>query len=275
MDIRIAHSPDSDDAFMFYALAKAKLPTGKYRFTHTLQDIETLNRKALNGEYEITAISIHAYVYVADKYILLSSGASMGDCYGPMIVAREPWSQEDLKGKKIAIPGTMTSAYLTMKLFQPDFKAEVIPFDRIMSAVQNGTVDAGLLIHEGQLTYASHKLHKIVDLGEWWNETTGLPLPLGGNVIRRDLSKEDIGELSRLLRESIQYALDHRDEALKHAMQFARDLDVETANRFVGMYVNDRTVDYGEEGRRAVQLLLDRAFEAKLIPERIAAEFAD
>lgn len=275
MDIRIAHSPDSDDAFMFYALAKDKLPTGKYRFSHTLQDIETLNRKALNGEYEITAISIHAYVYVADKYILLPSGASMGDRYGPMIVAREPWSQEDLKGKKIAIPGTMTSAYLTMKLFQPDFEAEVIPFDQIMNAVQNGTVDAGLLIHEGQLTYASHKLNKIVDLGEWWNQTTGLPLPLGGNVIRRDLSQEDIGELSRLLRESIQYALDHRGEALEHAMQYARDLDVDTANRFVGMYVNERTVDYGEEGRRAVQLLLDRAFEAKLIPARIMAEFAE
>jgi 1,4-dihydroxy-6-naphthoate synthase len=274
MDIRIAHSPDSDDAFMFYALAKDKLPTGKFRFTHTLQDIETLNRKALKGEYEITAISIHAYVYVADKYILLPSGASMGDRYGPMIVAREPWSQEDLKGKKIAIPGTMTSAYLTMKLFQPDFEAEVIPFDRIMDAVQNGMVDAGLLIHEGQLTYASHKLNKIVDLGEWWNETTGLPLPLGGNVIRRDLSREDISDLSRLLRESIQYALDHREEALEHAMQFARDLDVDTANRFVGMYVNERTVDYGKEGRRAVQLLLDRAFEAKLIPARIVAEFA-
>ncbi len=275
MDIRIAHSPDSDDAFMFYALAKDKLQTGKFRFTHTLQDIETLNRKALNGEYEITAISIHAYVYVADKYILLPSGASMGDRYGPMIVAREPWSQEELKGKKIAIPGTMTSAYLAMKLFQPDFEEEVIPFDRIMDAVQNGRVDAGLLIHEGQLTYASYKLHKIVDLGEWWNQTTGLPLPLGGNVIRRDLSKEDRGELSRILRESIQYALDHREEALEHAMQYARDLDVDTANRFVGMYVNERTVDYGEEGRRAVQLFLDRAFEAKLIPARITAEFAE
>jgi len=275
MDIRIAHSPDSDDAFMFYALAKEKLQTGKFRFSHTLQDIETLNRKALNGEYEITAISIHAYVYVEDKYILLPSGASMGDRYGPMIVAREPLSQEDLRGKKIAIPGTMTTAYLTMKLFQPDFEAVVIPFDQIMDAVQNGTVDAGLLIHEGQLTYASHKLHKIVDLGEWWNQITGLPLPLGGNVIRRDLNKDDIRELSRLLRESIQYALLHREEALEHAMQFAGELDVDTANQFVGMYVNDRTVDYGEEGRRAVQLLLDRAFEAKLIPSQVIAEFAE
>lgn len=275
MDIRIAHSPDSDDAFMFYALAKDKLQTGKYRFSHTLQDIETLNRKALNGEYEITAISIHAYVYVADKYILLPSGASMGDRYGPMIVAREPWSQEELRGKKIAIPGTMTTAYLTMKLFQPDFKEYVIPFDQIMNAVQNGTVDAGLIIHEGQLTYVSHKLHKIIDLGEWWDQITGLPLPLGGNVIRRDLSREDARELSRLLRESIQYALLHREEALKYAMEFARDLDVETANRFVGMYVNERTLDYGEEGRRAVQLLLDRAFEAKLIPSKVTAEFAE
>jgi len=275
MDIRIAHSPDSDDAFMFYALAKNKLQTGKYRFSHTLQDIETLNRKALNGEYEITAISIHAYVYVADKYILLPSGASMGDRYGPMIVAREPWSQEELRGKKIAIPGTMTTAYLTMKLFQPDFTEHVIPFDQIMNAVENGTVDAGLIIHEGQLTYASHKLHKIVDLGEWWNQITGLPLPLGGNVIRRDLSSEDARELSRLLRESIQYALLHREEALKYAMEFARDLDVETANRFVGMYVNERTLDYGEEGRRAVQLLLDRAFDAKLIPTKVTAEFAE
>ena len=275
MDIRIAHSPDSDDAFMFYALAKNKLQTGKYRFSHTLQDIETLNRKALNGEYEITAISIHAYVYVADKYILLPSGASMGDRYGPMIVAREPWSQEELRGKKIAIPGTMTTAYLTMKLFQPDFTEHVIPFDQIFEAVRTGAAEVGLIIHEGQLTYASHKLHKIVDLGEWWNQITGLPLPLGGNVIRRDLNSEDARELSRLLRESIQYALLHREEALKYAMEFARDLDVETANRFVGMYVNERTLDYGEEGRRAVQLLLDRAFEAKLIPSKVTAEFAE
>jgi 1,4-dihydroxy-6-naphthoate synthase len=275
MDIRIAHSPDSDDAFMFYALARNKLETGKYKFTHTLQDIETLNRKALNGEYEITAISIHAYVYVADKYILLPSGASMGDRYGPMVVAREPLNKEALKGKKIAIPGTMTSAYLTMKLYQPDFEPVVIPFDQIMNEVQSGSVDAGLLIHEGQLTYRTLQLHKIVDLGEWWNDMTGLPLPLGGNVIRRDIGSEDIGELSRLLRESIQYALLHRDEALDYAMQFARDLDVDTANRFVGMYVNERTVDYGEEGRRAVQLLLDRAFEAGLIPNQIRAEFAD
>jgi 1,4-dihydroxy-6-naphthoate synthase len=275
MKIRIAHSPDSDDAFMFYALAKDKMPTGKFEFTHTLQDIETLNRKALNGEYEVTAISFHAYVYIADRYILLPSGASMGDRYGPMVVARELWSQDELRGKKIAIPGTMTTAYLTMKLFQPDFEAIPVPFDKIMNAVQNGSVDAGLLIHEGQLTYADHKLHRIVDLGEWWHQITGLPLPLGGNVIRRDLGKENIREVSRLLKESIQYALSHRKEALEYAMQFARDLDVETADRFVGMYVNERTLDYGEEGRRAVQLLLDRAHEAKVTPTRILAEFAE
>jgi 1,4-dihydroxy-6-naphthoate synthase len=198
MDIRIAHSPDSDDAFMFYALAKDKFPTGKFHFSHTLQDIETLNRKALNGEYEITAVSFHAYAFIADKYVLLPSGASMGDRYGPMVVAREPWTADELKGKKIAIPGTMTTAYLILKLFQPVFEAVVIPFDQIMSAVENKTVDAGLLIHEGQLTYESHGLHKIVDLGEWWHQITKLPLPLGGNVVRRDLGKEDIREISRL-----------------------------------------------------------------------------
>jgi len=261
---------------MFYALAKEQLETGKFRFSHTLQDIETLNRKALDGVYEITAVSFHAYIYIADRYILLPSGASMGDRYGPMIVAREAASPNELAGKKIAVPGTMTTAYLLLKLFQPYFEEVVIPFDKIMDAVKQGSVDAGLLIHEGQLTYASHQLHKIIDFGEWWDsETGGLPLPLGGNVIRRDLGKEDIAEISRLLKESIQYGLDHRKEALDYAMQFARDLDVETADRFVGMYVNERTVDYGEEGRRAVQLLFDRAYAEKLIPRAIQAEFAD
>ncbi len=275
MEIRIAHSPDSDDAFMFYALAKEKIPSGKFQFSHTLQDIETLNRKALNGVYEITAISFHAYAYIADKYVLLPSGASMGDRYGPMIVAREPWGQDQLKGKKIAIPGTMTTAYLALKLFQPDFESIVIPFDQIMAAVEEKKVDAGLLIHEGQLTYAEHHLHKIVDLGEWWYDKTRLPLPLGGNVIRRDIGKEDIREISRLLRESIQYALDHRQEALAYAMQFARDLDTKTADRFVGMYVNERTLTYGDEGRLAVQTLFDHAFQANLFPSRIVAEFTD
>ena len=275
MEIRIAHSPDSDDAFMFYALAKGKLDTGKFHFSHTLQDIETLNRKALIGEYEITAISFHAYVYIADKYILLPSGASMGDRYGPMVVARSPWSKDELRGKKIAVPGTMTTAYLALKLFQPEFEAVVIPFDQIMSAVETGSVDAGLLIHEGQLTYASRQLHRIVDLGEWWDQVTRLPLPLGGNVVRRDIGMEDIKEISRLLKASIQYALDHREEALAYAMQFARDLDTKTADRFVGMYVNQRTLDYGAEGRQAVQLLFDRAHDAKLIPTRIIAEFVE
>jgi 1,4-dihydroxy-6-naphthoate synthase len=275
MEIRIAHSPDSDDAFMFYALAKDKLPTGKFHFSHTLQDIETLNRKALKGEYEITAISFHAYAYIADKYMLLPSGASMGDSYGPMIVAREQWNFEELRGKKIAIPGKMTSAYLTLKLLQPDFVPVEIPFDQIMKAVEEKTVDAGLLIHEGQLTYESRKLHKIIDLGEWWHQETNLPLPLGGNVVRRDLGMEDIREISRLLRESIKYALDHREEALNHAMQFARELDVKTADRFVGMYVNERTLDYGDEGRKAVQTFFDRAFDAKLIPSAIHAEFVE
>jgi 1,4-dihydroxy-6-naphthoate synthase len=275
MEIRIAHSPDSDDAFMFYALAEDKLPTGKFRFSHTLQDIETLNRKALKGEYEITAISFHAYAYIADKYILLPSGASMGDRYGPMVVAREAWRQEELKGKRIAIPGTMTTAYLTLKLFQSEFEPVVIPFDKIIEAVQRREVDAGLLIHEGQLTYAGYGLHKIVDLGEWWNRITGLPLPLGANVVRRDLGREDIREISRLLKQSIQYALDHREEALKYALQYARDLDSKTADRFVAMYVNERTLDYGAEGRHAVQLLLDRAFEAKMTPGRLLAEFAE
>jgi 1,4-dihydroxy-6-naphthoate synthase len=276
MEIRIAHSPDSDDAFMFYALAKEKLHTGKYVFSHTLQDIETLNRKALKKEFEITAVSFHAYAYIADNYILLPSGASMGDRYGPMVVAREPMKPEDLRGRKIGVPGTMTTAYLILQLFQPDFEAVVIPFDRIMDEVKKGSVDAGLLIHEGQLTYASEQLHKIVDFGEWWDrQTDGLPLPLGGNVIRRDLGKENISEISRLLKESIQYALDHREAALDYAMQFARDLDTATADRFVGMYVNERTLDYGADGRRAVQLLFDRAFEAGLIPHVTKAEFAD
>ena len=275
MDIRIAHSPDSDDAFMFYALATNKLPTGTFRFSHTLQDIETLNHKALQGEYEITAVSFHAYVHITDNYLLLPSGASIGDRYGPIVISRESWKPDEVRGKKIAVPGIMTTAYLGLKLFQPDFEAVVIPFDQIMSAVQNKIVDAGLIIHEGQLTYANCQLHKIVDLGEWWHQLTGLPLPLGGNVIKKDLGKENIRDISRLLKESIQYALDHREEALEYAMQFARDLDVETADRFVGMYVNERTLDYGEDGRRAVQLLFDRAYEAKLIPSPITAEFAE
>jgi 1,4-dihydroxy-6-naphthoate synthase len=260
---------------MFYALAKDKIPTGKFKFSHTLQDIETLNRKALQGEYEITAVSFHAYAYIAEKYMLLTSGASMGDKYGPIVVAKERWSADELPGKKIAIPGTMTSAYLALKIYQPDFEAVVIPFDRIMDAVLDGSVDAGLLIHEGQLTYHQHQLHKVVDLGEWWNSLTGLPLPLGGNVIRRDLGQENIREISRMLRESIQFALTNREDALNYAMQYARDLDVKTADRFIGMYVNERTLNYGPEERSAVQLFFDKAYQAKLIPSPIQAEFAE
>ena len=271
MEIRLAHSPDSDDAFMFYALAANKLDTGPFRFTHLLEDIESLNQKALGGEYEVTAISIHAYAYAADRYALLSSGASMGDRYGPMVVCREPL--DAVRGKKIAVPGEMTTAYLALRLFEPDFSAVVVPFDRIMAAVQRGEVDGGLLIHEGQLTYAREGLHKAVDLGVWWHDATGLPLPLGGNAIRRDLGAERIGEISRLLRESIQYGLDHRSEALEDALGFARDLAPEEADRFVGMYVNARTLDYGEDGRRAVRLLLERAYERGLVPRRVEVEF--
>ncbi len=275
LEIRVAHSPDSDDAFMFYALAEEKLPTGAYHFTHALEDIESLNRRAMRGEYEVTAVSIHAYAYIADKYLLLPSGASMGEGYGPIVVAQTPFPAGNLCGKKIAVPGTMTSAYLALRLFVPDFAAVTIPFDQIMAVVRRGEVDAGLLIHEGQLTYAQEGLYKIADLGEWWNQATGLPLPLGGNAIRRDLGKEHIGEISRLLRESIRYALRHREDALKHALLYARDLDREQADRFVGMYVNDRTLDYGHEGRRAVQLFLDRAFTAGIVPNHVAAEFAE
>ncbi len=273
--VRVAHSPDSDDAFMFYALATNKLDTGPYRFVHALEDIESLNQKALRGEYEVTAVSIHAYAYIADKYALLPSGASMGERYGPMVVARHPWAPSELPGKFIAVPGTMTTAFLALKLFQPDFRYTVIPFDRIMDAAKRGEVDGGLLIHEGQLTYSREGLHKIIDLGLWWHEKTGLPLPLGGNVIRRDLGAENIRAISRLLRESIQYALDHRADALRHALQFARDLEPDQADRFVGMYVNERTLDYAEEGRRAVQLLLQEAYDKKLIPRPVEPEFVD
>jgi 1,4-dihydroxy-6-naphthoate synthase len=275
MEIRVAHSPDSDDAFMFYALASDKLDTGEYRFTHRLEDIETLNQKALRGEYEVTAVSIHAYAYIADRYILLPSGASMGERYGPMVVARDSMRPEDLRGKRIAVPGLMTSAYLALRLFQPDLEHVVIPFDRIMEVVRRGEADAGLLIHEGQLTYAAEGFHKIIDLGIWWNETTGLPLPLGGNAIRRDLGADRIREISRLLRASIEYALEHRESALEHAMQYARELDRRQADRFVGMYVNERTLDYGVEGRRAVDLFLRKAHEKGIIPHAVRVEFAE
>jgi 1,4-dihydroxy-6-naphthoate synthase len=271
MQIVVAHSPDSDDAFMFYALAAGKLDTGPYRFVHKLEDIESLNRRAMRGEYEVTAISIHAYAYISDKYALLSSGASMGDGYGPMIVARQQFNS--LEGKKVAIPGKMTTAYLALQLYGTGFDPVVVPFDRIMETVQRGDVDAGLLIHEGQLTYSEQQLVKIVDLGEWWKERTGLPLPLGGNAIRRDLGSEHMIAISRLLRESIRYGLEHRQEALTHAMQYARELNKTQADTFVGMYVNQNTLEYGPEGRAAVELLLREAYEAKVIPGPVSLEF--
>lgn len=277
MTITVAHSPDSDDAFMHYALARHKIDTGGLEFEHVLQDIQTLNLRAAEGLYEVTAISIHAYAYVADKYALLPHGASMGESYGPMIVAREAFSIDDIKKQTVAVPGLMTSAYLALKLFAPDIQTVVIPFDEILPAVERGDVAAGLLIHEGQLTYGDAGLHNIVDLGVWWaDETGGLPLPLGGNAIRRDLGPELLGRVSHLLRESIRYALEHRKEALEYALEYARDMETRPhlADEFVGMYVNQRTLDYGDDGRRAVQLFLDRGFEAGLIPRRIQAEFA-
>lgn len=274
MEIRVAHSPDSDDAFMFYGLASGRIETADLHFTHVLEDIESLNRKALRGEYEVTAVSIHAYAYISESYALLSSGASMGDRYGPLLVARDDLPPAQLAGKRIAVPGAMTSAFLVARLFQPDFEPIVVPFDRIMEEVSSGRVDGGILIHEGQLTYGREGLRKIVDLGVWWNDKTGLPLPLGGNAIRRDLGPARIRQISGLIHQSIQYGLDHRQEALTHAMRYARDLDGNDADRFVGMYVNHRTLDYGEDGRRAVQLLLDMAADRHLIPHKVCVEFA-
>ena len=274
--IRVAHSPDSDDAFMFYALATDQIDTGDIKFVHELQDIETLNRRALNGELEVTAVSIHAYAYLADKYALLPHGASMGEGYGPRLVAREPLTRDQLAGKTIAVPGTMTSAYLALKLYFPDAKTVTVPFDEIMDHVVAGKSDVGLLIHEGQLTYQDAGLHLVQDLGAWWaGETGGLPLPLGGNVIRKDLGAELMRRASHLLRESIAYGLGHRSAALAHAQSYGRGLDDAQTDEFVGMYVNQRTLDYGPDGRKAVQLFLDRGYEAGLIPQRVQVEFAD
>ncbi len=271
--IHVAHSPDSDDAFMFYALAEGKIDTEGLSYVHELQDIESLNQRALRGELEVTAVSIHAYAYLADRYALLPHGSSMGDGYGPRLVAREPVSRDALRGRRIAIPGPMTTAYLALRLYLPDFEAVPVPFDRIEDAVVEGKVDAGLLIHEGQLTYADRGLHMLVDLGEWWFGETGLPLPLGGNVIRKDLGDDLMLKISRHLRASIAYALEHRAAALDHAMQFARGLDRTKADTFVGMYVNDWTLDYGEKGRRAVGVLLSRGVAAGIIPHPVEVEF--
>ena len=266
--IRVAHSPDSDDAFMFYAINQNKIDTKNYEFIDILSDIETLNREALKGTYEVSAISIHAFPYVADKYALLSSGASMGDNYGPMLVAKEDISPEELKDKKIAVPGTLTSAFLALSLYlgTNKFNYEVINFDDIIPAVKDGKVDVGLIIHEGQLTYKDEGLKCIVDLGKWWYEKTdGLPLPLGGNVIRKDLGEKTMREVSEILRESIKYSLEHREEAIDYALKYARGMDKDKADKFVGMYVNELTVDYGERGKRAVELFLKEAYEKGFI----------
>lgn len=274
--ITVGHSPDPDDAFMFYALAHDKIETDGLKFTHELQDIETLNRRAMRGELEVSAVSIHAYSYLLDKYALLPSGCSMGDQYGPMVVAREPMTIDRLKSATIAVPGTMTTAFLTLRLLLGDgFVYEVMPFDEILQAVADGKYDAGLIIHEGQLTFQNQGLQLIVDLGVWWQEKTGLPLPLGGNVVRRDLGPNLIRQISRLLKESIRYSLDHRQQALDYALNYARDMDRDLADKFVGMYVNEWTIDYGERGRAAVKRLLDEAHAAGVIPNPVNVEFVE
>jgi 1,4-dihydroxy-6-naphthoate synthase len=271
--ITCAHSPDSDDAFMFYALATQKVRSNLLGFRHILSDIETLNRKALQGEYELTAISYHAYPYVADKYVLMASGSSVGDGYGPLVVAAHAMAGGELKGKRIAVPGKMTTAYLALRLFEPDFTPVVVPFDKILDAVRDRTVSAGLVIHEGQLTYAAGGLHLVEDLGAWFQRAHGLPLPLGANALRRDLPAALQAECCRMLRESIQYALNNHAEALEYALQFAGDMDRALAEKFVGMYVNHHTVDCGELIPQAAQKLLDLGFEAGLIAQRTRVEF--
>src|SRR4051794_222529 len=272
-EIVSAHSPDSDDAFMFYGLATKKVHSSKVTFRHVLSDIETLNRKAMEGEYDLSAISYHAYPYVADKYVLMASGSSIGDGYGPMIIATRPMEPEELKGKRIAVPGTLTTAYLAAKLFQPDFEAVVTPFDRITDAVKERSVDAGLIIHEAQLTFDREGFHRIVDLGRWFKTAYGLPLPLGANALLRSLDPDIQSECCRMMRESIQYALDNHDEALAYAMQFARDMEQRLAEKFVGMYVNHFTVDAGDIVPQAAQKLLDLGYEAGLVTKRVELEF--
>jgi 1,4-dihydroxy-6-naphthoate synthase len=273
VEIVSAHSPDSDDAFMFYGLATKKVRSPKVVFKHVLEDIETLNRKAMEGTYELTAISYHAYPYVSDKYVLMASGSSIGDGYGPMIISTRPMEPEELKGKRIAIPGMMTTAYLAAKLFEPDFEPVVTRFDKITDAVRERSVDCGLIIHEAQMTYDREGFHRIADLGRWFKTTYGLPLPLGGNVLLRSLDSDIQSECCRLMRESIQYALDNHDEALQYALQFARDMESRLAEKFVGMYVNHYTLDAGEVIPNAVQKLLDLGHEAGLIPKRVQVQF--
>ena len=279
--IRVGHSPDPDDAFMFHALANDKIPTGDLRFVHELQDIETLNRRAMRGELEVSAVSIHAYSFLLDKYSLLPTGCSMGDRYGPMVVARRSMKVEELPSITIAVPGTLTTAFLTLKLLfesigkKDALRYEVVPFDEIIPVVAAGKFDAGLIIHEGQLTFQNRGLHLAVDLGVWWQERTGLPLPLGGNVVRKDLGADAMREVARLIKKSIRYSLDHRQEALQYALKYARDMDVTLADKFVGMYVNDWTLDYGDRGRAAVRKLLDEGHRAGVIPKPVAIEFVE
>jgi 1,4-dihydroxy-6-naphthoate synthase len=272
-EIKVAHSPDSDDAFMFYGMATNKVRVPGVKFTHTLCDIETLNRKALEGYYDITAVSFHAYPYIQDKYAIMPSGGSVGEGYGPMIVASRNIPVEEIAKVKIAVPGTMTTAYLALKLFAPDVATEVVPFDDIIPKLREGKYEAGLIIHEGQLTFNKSGLHRIVDMGKWWRDLTSMPLPLGGNAIKRDLGAALTTACCNALRSSIQYALDHREEALQYAMQFARDLDVQQADKFVGMYVNERTLDYGKDGREAIVKLLEMGYERGIIPQKPNVEF--
>jgi 1,4-dihydroxy-6-naphthoate synthase len=273
--VTVAHSPDSDDAFMFYGLATGKLATEGIKFEHTLKDIQSLNEDAKKGVYDVTAISFHAYAYVADKYALLPHGASIGDNYGPIVVTREPRDASEIGSMKIAVPGELTSAYLALRIYNNDFQHVVVPFDEIIDAVQKGEVDAGLLIHEGQLYYKQIGLDKVLDLGEWWFEKTGLPLPMGGNVIRRDLGKDLMREVSKHLLASIVYSMENREDALSYAMQFARDMQPELADRFVAMWVNDLTLDYGERGRKAVKKLLDEGYKAGIIKKKVKVEFVE
>ena len=274
MKLRLGHSPDPDDAFMFYGLATGKMDGGPYEFEHILQDIQTLNTRAMKGELEITAISLHAYPYVKDKYALMGCGCSMGDNYGPMIVSKKPFTPEELKTKRIAIPGTLTTAFLAMQLLLGKGVHTVVkPFDEILQYVEAGHADAGLIIHEGQLTYRNNGLVCCVDLGKWWREKTGLPPPLGGNVIRRDLGEPVLREVSGILKRSIEFSLNHRTEAVRHALQYARDMNEKLADEFVGMYVNHWTLDYGPQGRAAVNALLDAGAKASLIPPCTPVEF--
>ena len=273
LEIKLAHSPDSDDAFMFYALATHKLSTPGYKYSHTLADIQTLNEEALKETYDVTAVSFAAYPSLRDKYLLLDCGASFGEGYGPIVVTAQAIKGHDLAGRRVAVPGLQTTAYLTLRLFEPNFEAVVMPFDRILDAVKDKIVDAGLLIHEGQLLFPKVGLRRVVDLGVWWQEQTSLPLPLGGNAVRRALGPELGRQIAKTLRNSVEYALEHREEALNYAMQFARELDVEVADEFVGMYVNKWTLGYGERGKRAVTELIERGTQAGLLPDPPSVEF--